>query len=501
MNQLMASIRVARLPIMLLGSLGLAVLFCPLAVGGSSPDRIESKSISEKEVSFKTEDGWTIYGTLSTPAGLVQDQRIPAVVLIPSPTHDSDIYGHNGYPSLRAALETEGIATIRIDIRGRGRSDQPREFHSLTDEQRARVALDVGGAIQFLSQQNNIDANRIGVVAEGASAGPAVVAGFKDRRVCAMALLSGRMPQPAKDQIATRDDLPILCVVSSEDKIGFADMSDAYKFSRSPASNLMVHRDLGIGNSMFITWAAKFPKERPLESTVAGWLTAQLQPATGSREVSFQTEDGWTIFGSLRVPHAHEPQGAPGVVLVHSNLSDRHVYDDLERMLADAGLAVLNIDFRGRGKSRGQGSYFALPPEERDKAFLDVRAGLEFLASQAGVDGGRLAVVATAVGTRYGLKAANSSDRVKAFVMLGGLPDRKEVEKSQFPILFVSTLGVPPIAQAFRDFYKLTKDRGSYLIEHEGGALGYQIFEIDETLQPLIVNWLKPRLAVSPKEG
>jgi hypothetical protein len=85
--------------------------------------------------------------------------------------------------------------------------------------------------------------------------------------------------------------------------------------------------------------------------------------------------------------------------------------------------------------------------------------------------------------------------------MLGGLPDRKEVEKSQFPILFVSTLGVPPIAQAFRDFYKLTKDRGSYLIEHEGGALGYQIFEIDETLQPLIVNWLKPRLAVSPKEG
>jgi hypothetical protein len=80
--------------------------------------------------------------------------------------------------------------------------------------------------------------------------------------------------------------------------------------------------------------------------------------------------------------------------------------------------------------------------------------------------------------------------------MLAGLPDRAEIEKSSFPILFVSSLGVPPIAEAFREFYKLTRDRGSYLVEHEGGALGYQIFEIDEKLQPLILRWLKPRLTL-----
>lgn len=57
---------------------------------------------------------------------------------------------------------------------------------------------------------------------------------------------------------------------------------------------------------------------------------------------------------------------------------------------------------------------------------------------QKGVNADRLAVVGTAIGSRYALKAANSSPRVKAFVMVAGLPDRAEIEKSSFPILFVS---------------------------------------------------------------
>jgi hypothetical protein len=94
------------------------------------------------------------------------------------------------------------------------------------------------------------------------------------------------------------------------------------------------------------------------------------------------------------------------------------------------------------------------------------------------------------------MKAACVDPRVKSFVMLGGMPDRADVEKSRFPILFVSSLGLPPIAQAFRDFYKIAKDHGSSLLEYEGGSVGYQIFEIDENLQPFIVKWLKPQLTM-----
>jgi len=478
-------------------TLALALLLCSGVFSLPLQGRSASKQkFSEREISYKTADGWTIYGILTVPAVLAQGEKVAGVVLIHAPAHDRDIYGHNGYPNVREALEKENIATLRIDIRGRGKSAEPQEYHSFTPEQRASVAFDVSGAIEFLSRQESIDSSRIGVVAEVQSAEATVIGAFKDRRTRALVLLSGRLGQTAKDLIASRDDLPVLSLASKEDKIGVVDMTDVYKLSQNPASNLMVHRDIGIGNSMFITWAAKFPNEKPLESTVAEWLAAQLQASAECHEVSFQTEDGWTIYGSLRLPQQSGQASAPGVILVHSNLSDRHIFDRLEGMLAAAGLAVLNIDFRGRGKSRGKGSYFDLPQEERDKAYLDVRAGLNFLSSHREVDADRLAVVATAIGVRYALKAANSDARVKSFVMLGGLPDRAEVEKSRFPVLFVSSLGVPRIAQAFREFYTLTRDRGSYLVEHEGGALGYQILEIDEELQPLIVRWLKPQLSL-----
>jgi dienelactone hydrolase len=476
---------------------GVVLLLCSVTFATSMQEPAGSKrTFTEKEVSFKTEDGWTIHAILSTPAMLATGERVAGAVLIPSPEHDRDIYGHNGYPSVRAVLEKENIATLRIDIRGRGRSAEPLDYRYFSEEQKTRVALDVRAAIDFLSQQKELDENRIGIVAEVQSAEAAVISAAKDQRVRGVVLLSGRLAQTAKDALTNRNDLPILCVVSKEDKISFGDMTDLYKLSRDPASSLMILPEVGLGNAMFIMNAAKFPNEKPLETTIGEWLIARLQLSAHSQEVSFQSDDGWTLFGSLRLPAQSAPSGAPGVVLVHSNLSDRYVFNHLEQALATGGFAVLNFDFRGRGKSRGKGSYFDLPQEERDKGYLDVRAALEFLSRQKGVDKNRLAVVATSVGVRYGLKAALGDGRVKAFVMLGGLPQRAEVEQARFPILFVSSLGVPQIAKAFRDFYNLTKDRGSYLVEFDVGGVGYHIFELDESLEPLIVRWLRPQFAL-----
>jgi dienelactone hydrolase len=474
----------------------LALLSYSVIFGLTRQESSSKQASTEKEVSFKTEDGWTIHAVLSTPATLKQGDRVAGAVLVPSPAHDRDIYGHNGYPSVRSVLEKANIATLRIDIRGRGTSSEPRDYRYFTEEQRARVALDVKAAIEFLCQQKEVDDSRIGIVAEAESAEATVIAAVQDSRVRALILLSGRMGKTAKESITKRDDLSILGVVSKEDKISFADLTDLYKLSRNPSSGLMIHRDIGLGNAMFIMNVAKFPNEKPLEGTVGEWLIARLQLSAEAREVSFQSEDGWTLFGSLRLPLQSGSSEVPGVVLVHSNLSDRYVFNHLEQALANGGFAVLNFDFRGRGKSRGKGSYFDLSQEERDKGYLDVRAALEFLSSQKGVDKNRLVVVATSVGVRYGLKAALMDQRVKSFVMLGGLPERAQVEQSRFPILFVSSLGIPQIASAFREFYSLTKDRGSFLAEFEGGGVGYHIFELDENLEPLIVRWLKPQFSL-----
>lgn len=475
------------------------LILCSLAFGSPPQERIGAEpALVEKEISFKTEDGWIIHGTLSIPTNISRGLRVPGVVLIHSPAHDRDIYlgrhqtGQNTFAkvSLRTALGN--TVTLRIDIRGRGKSSAPQAYHTFNEDQRARVALDVSGAIEFLTQQEQINASQIGVVAEGSSAEAAVMGAFKDRRVRAFVFLSGRLGQAAKESFASRKDVSVLCVAAKEDKIGLGDMADVYKLSHNPGSDLMVLRDVGIGNSMFIMWANKFPNEKPLELTVAEWLVPKL--LTSPQEVSFKTVDGWTIYGNLCQPSGNGQTKAPGVILIHSYLTDRHVFDNLEQMLVTAGFTVLNIDFRGRGKSQGKGSYFDLSLEERDKAYLDVQAAADFLATQNGVTRDRLAIVATSIGVKYGMKAASLDPRIKSFVMLGGMPDRPDVEKSRFPILFVSSLGLPPIAEAFRRFYTLTKDRGSQLLEYEGGAVGYQIFEIDESLQPLIVRWLKPQL-------
>jgi hypothetical protein len=167
------------------------------------------------------------------------------------------------------------------------------------------------------------------------------------------------MSQRGKDLIAGRHELPVLCVVSREDKVSFADMNDVYRLSENTASNLMVQRDLGLGNAMFIMWAAKYPNEKPLDVTVGEWMIARLQPSIDASEVSFQSEDGWKLYGTLRRPHNRQGM-VPGVVMVHSNLSDRYVFTEVEHLLADAGFVALNFDFRGRGKSRNKGSYFDL---------------------------------------------------------------------------------------------------------------------------------------------
>jgi dienelactone hydrolase len=473
------------------------LLLNAFALGSSRQGTGLETRFHETEISFKAEDGWVIHGTLSVPVTVAESEKVAGVVLVHSPSHDRDIYlgrhqiGVDKYAQENVRTALGKTITLRIDIRGRGQSAEPQEYHTFTNEQRERVALDVSGAIEFLSRQKQVVSDHIGVIAEGASADAAVRAATKDSRVRGVVLLSGRLSEKTKELIPSRDDLPVLCLVTKEDKAGFIDMTDVYKLSRNPASDVWIYQNLGTGNSMFIMWAATRPDERQLEAHMADWLVPKLQQT--AQEASFQTKDGWTIYATFRQPAQNRAGGAPGVILIHSYLTDRHVFDDLERMLAAEGFAVLNMDFRGRGKSIGKGTYFYLPLEERAKTYLDVQSALDFLGSQKGVNGQQLAIIGTSIGAKYGLDAAVMDARVKSFVALGGLPDRDDVVKAQFPILFISSKGLPPIANAFREYYRLNRERGGHLVEYPGGAVGYQIFDISDEVQPMIVSWLKPK--------
>src|SRR5687767_11098076 len=83
---------------------------------------------AEKEVSFKTDDGWTISGMLNIPDRATG--RVPAVLLLHAFEHDRDAYGQYLYPGLAQIIASHGMATLRFDFRGRARSVGKKELNS-----------------------------------------------------------------------------------------------------------------------------------------------------------------------------------------------------------------------------------------------------------------------------------------------------------------------------------------------------------------------------------
>lgn len=479
---------------------------------------------TERDVTFQTEDGWTIYGTLHQPVGLVGEA--PAALLLHGAGHDRDAFASFVYPGMAQILASEGIAALRIDLRGRGQSIGTLEYHSFTGEQRAKISLDVKAALEFLAAQPDIDREVLAIFAEEVSAEWAVVGSQGDHRVKALAFLSGRLSGAARRQLAARPQTPTLCVVSKEDKPSFADMSSVYGQSPNPESEFRLYEDTGVGATMFATWRYKYPDkkgveflagmgvdtdriglvprdpgdEKPIENVICDWIAARLRSLGSLREISFKTEDDWTIYGNLLLPgNLKEGEQAPGVVMVHSGLSDRYIFHNIERLFVRSGAAVLNIDWRGRGKSREKGSFVSLAREERDRAHLDVKAAVNVLADRPEVDSQRIAIIGTYVGAKFAMSAAVRDPRIRALVMLSGyIPngeEREEIAVVTFPILFIGSRGFAPVTNAMIDLYHLTKDRGSELVIYDGGALGYQLFEVDHGLEQRIVDWVGDRVA------
>ena len=459
---------------------------------------------AEKEVTFKTEDGFTIHGLLDVPDG--HKEKMPAAVLVPSDEHDRSAFGiyrfpgKYQYPGLAAVFDGKGVISLSLDLRGHGHSVRSGVSTPPGVEDLSKTYLDVRAAIGFLVGLPEVDSSRLALVAEGTGADAAVLAWGGDTRIRAIALISGRLGEPAKKMIAGDPTLPLMLLGSSEDRKGFTDMTDAYFLSKSAASDIEVYSGLGVGTGMFSVWRYKYPNERPMHESIGGWVAGQLLSEGILSEVSFQTQDGWTIYGNFRQPQGQAAK-LPAVILLHSGLSDRYVYHDLEVALAKAGLAVLNIDWRGNGKSIGKGRYFELSKEERDKGYLDAEAAVDFLSAQPAIDPDRIGIVGTVIGAKHAMAAAAGDPRIKTVVVLTGyVPTAKEkayLTSQKPPILYITSKGHHAVTQAMTELYDLTKDKGSELIVYDGGAIGYQLMELDDRLLPRIVRWMKDKLGQS----
>jgi len=470
--------------------------FAILSVSAAVQDQHLIKPASvETQVSFQAKDGWELHGTLTLPKTLDR-RKVPGALLIPGGEHDQSVF--DTYPGW--AKIQEYIATLRFDLRGTGKSSRPLKAQSFTSEQRNLLYLDVKAALEFLESQPNVDTTRIGVVAEESGADPAVLGAAGDPHVKVMVFLSGRLGVKAKEYLQANDQIALLAVVSKEDQPGFRSMTDVYFGSRNESSDIMVFDDLGIGAAMGSVWRDKFPNQKPIDFTLGEWLVSRLTEHGNEQEVSFSTADGYTLHADVILPSgATIERKVPAAVLLHSALGDRQIFKKLSQMLVRNGIAVLSLDWRGRGQSTEKGYYFDLSKQDREQTPLDVRAAVDYIASQDVVDANNIGIVGLVLSAKYGMLEAAKDNRIKTFVVMTGFlsseAEKQSINSLKFPVLYLLSGGRPQVSKAMMEHYALTRSYGSQMFLHDSSEHGFHLLKTDRSLEPLIVQWLKTQLS------
>jgi dienelactone hydrolase len=344
-------------------------------------------------------------------------------------------------------------------------------------------AASVDGALAELRHAEPA-AGSVVVVGVGRSGEAALLAAAETGFIGALVLIDAPLSPEAVNIVAEWRGLPVLVAADPMDRAALRGAVDAFLASSHEASDLVVGT---IDES-----ALQF---------VAAWLTERMD-APRSVDVTLRSSDDWELHATHWPPKRAEV-GQPlvaGVVLLHSGRSDRTVFSRLERLLANHGFAVLNLDWRGRGQSTNRGTYAAFSAAERGEGWRDAAAAFDYLASCPGVDPKRLAAVGVIHGAEHAVRAANLDPRVRAIVILTGYRAQTPLEATYLTsgaveVLYVTSAAHVVTSDAMRRLYNASTGRHTRFVEYPGGAIGYQLFDLDQSLEPSIVTWLREVLA------
>ena len=140
-------------------------------------------------------------------------------------------------------------------------------------------------------------------------------------------------------------------------------------------------------------------------------------------DVSYASPKGGRVPAFLVVPSGKGPFA--GVVFVHWGQGDRTEFLADAVMLAHAGAESLLIDAPFNRPEPRAGDTFTHPEMERDlyiQLVVDARRGVDLLLSRAEVDSKRIGYVGHSLGATWGGPLAAADKRIRALVLMGGLP-------------------------------------------------------------------------------
>ena len=167
---------------------------------------------AEEEVAYENKtDGVRLAGTLTLPRS---QKPVPAVILITgsgAQDRNETLFGHKPFLVLADYLTRRGIAVLRADDRGFGRSTG--NFMTATSE---NFVLDVAAGVEFLKARKEINPKQIGLVghSEGGMIAPMLTAKSSD--VAFIVLMAG--PGLSGEEILYRQAALILKASGATDE-------------------------------------------------------------------------------------------------------------------------------------------------------------------------------------------------------------------------------------------------------------------------------------------
>lgn len=295
-------------------------------------------------------------------------------------------------------------------------------------------------------------------------------------------------------------NVPVIAVADTSTPETLRPAVRAYRASRHPDADIEVVTSTDIDGITFgddDSWSAV---SRRVVSKI-GSITAS---AGLHRDVCMTTDDGWQIHGTLTVPVRDHP--VPAAILLHSGRSDRAVFARLVGLLTRRGVATLNLDWRGRGRSQNVASYFELSSAQRAEGWRDAATALDSLESEPLIDASRTAMVGVVHGAEHAVAASIGDRRVRMLGILTGYVPRSDAEREHLisgdvDVWYVSCSGHGPVTGKMRELVESTPAGRASLRVYPGGAIGYQLFSIDPRLEDEIARWVAEGLGADSATG
>jgi pimeloyl-ACP methyl ester carboxylesterase len=197
-----------------------------------------------------------------------------------------------------------------------------------------------------------------------------------------------------------------------------------------------------------------------------------------SREVSFPTADGGTVFADL-----YAASSPDAVVLAHGAAFDKASWAPFASWLAGRRHQVLAIDFRAYGRSTAGTDAHAL--------FEDVLAAVRYLHGR-GVT--RVAVLGASMGGGAVAEAATRTapGEIDRVILLSPMPI-SDPERLRGSVLFIASEKEPMVAQVTEQYRRAPEPKRIVLLP--GSAHGQRVFATEEagSLRTTVAEFLEAR--------